>query len=216
MANAIKLGCDYCDRLAIRCKAAGNSELLISKAALMRRCTRTSRPSTGDSAVFALSGMRRHRAGDTDAARSQPIDDQAFQIFLRLHAYDRTELDRAVELNVINEKIRNAIESEGRVTRIGGLWWRFSPGGASGPGPEADGYARILSCTAARSRSDARRVKSKQTMTDRIGEDPIRRSRQRQCFQEEPNSWYAHPARSSSPRRFGDLSPPGASGASSC
>jgi hypothetical protein len=73
--------------------------------------------------------MRRHRAGDTDAARSQPIDDQAFQIFLRLHAYDRTELDRAVELNVINEKIRNAIESEGRVTRIGGLWWRFSPGG---------------------------------------------------------------------------------------
>jgi hypothetical protein len=29
-------------------------------------------------------------------------------------------------------------------------------------------------------------------MTDRIGEDPIRRSRQRQWFQEEPNSWYAH------------------------
>ena len=28
-------------------------------------------------------------------------------------------------------------------------------------------------------------------MTNRIGEDPIRRRRQRQCFQEEPNSWYA-------------------------
>ena len=28
-------------------------------------------------------------------------------------------------------------------------------------------------------------------MTDRIGEDPIRGSRQRQCFQEEPHSWYA-------------------------
>ena len=35
--------------------------------------------------------------GASDAARSQPVDDQAFQIFLRLHAYDKTELDSKVE-----------------------------------------------------------------------------------------------------------------------
>jgi predicted nucleotide-binding protein with TIR-like domain len=32
----------------------------------------------------------------------------------------------AAELRVINQKLRNAIESEGRVARIEGLWWQFS------------------------------------------------------------------------------------------
>ena len=36
---------------------------------------------------------------------------------------------------------------------------------------------------------DARRVKSNETMTDRIDGDPIRRSRQGQWLQEEPNYW---------------------------
>ena len=42
------------------------------------------------------------RLGPRDAPRSQPVDDQAFQIFLRQHTYDKTELDakmdRVVEL----------------------------------------------------------------------------------------------------------------------
>ena len=30
------------------------------------------------------------------------------------------------EIKVINQKIRKAIENEGRVTRIEGSWWQFS------------------------------------------------------------------------------------------
>jgi hypothetical protein len=29
-------------------------------------------------------------------------------------------------IKVVCEKIRNAIENEGRITRIEGLWWQFS------------------------------------------------------------------------------------------
>ena len=32
----------------------------------------------------------------------------------------------AAEMKLINQKLRNAIESEGRVARIEGLWWQFS------------------------------------------------------------------------------------------
>jgi hypothetical protein len=32
----------------------------------------------------------------------------------------------AAEMRVVNQKIRKAIESEGRVARIAGLWWQFS------------------------------------------------------------------------------------------
>ena len=43
-------------------------------------------------------------------------------------------------------------------------------------------------------------------MTDRIGEDPIRQGRQRQCLQEEPNSWYAHPERATATTELRGLS----------
>jgi len=36
------------------------------------------------------------------------------------------EATGAAEMRVINEKLRKAIESEGRVARIEGLWWQFS------------------------------------------------------------------------------------------
>jgi hypothetical protein len=36
------------------------------------------------------------------------------------------ELTTAAEMRVVNEKLRKAIESAGRVTRIEGLWWQFS------------------------------------------------------------------------------------------
>jgi len=37
--------------------------------------------------------------------------------------YDGTS---PAEMRVINQKLRNAIESEGRIARIDGLWWQFS------------------------------------------------------------------------------------------
>ena len=55
--------------------------------------------------------------------------------------------------------------------------------------------ARISSCRPARSRSDARRVKSNETMTDRIDRNAIRGNQQDQSLQEEPNYWQAHPVR---------------------
>jgi hypothetical protein len=36
------------------------------------------------------------------------------------------EATSAAEMRVVNQKLRNAIESEGRVARIEGLWWQFS------------------------------------------------------------------------------------------
>src|SRR4030095_7771857 len=64
-------------------------------------------------------------------------------------------------------------------------------GGVSVPGPEADVATRESQAAAPLEGHDERRVKSNETMTDRIGEDPIRRSGQRQVFQQEPNSWYS-------------------------
>ena len=32
----------------------------------------------------------------------------------------------AAEMRVVNQKLRKAIENEGRVARIEGLWWQFS------------------------------------------------------------------------------------------
>jgi predicted nucleotide-binding protein len=36
------------------------------------------------------------------------------------------EATTATEMRVINQKLRKAIENEGRVARIEGLWWQFS------------------------------------------------------------------------------------------
>jgi hypothetical protein len=36
------------------------------------------------------------------------------------------EATSAAEMRVVNQKLRNAIEGEGRVARIEGLWWQFS------------------------------------------------------------------------------------------
>jgi hypothetical protein len=36
------------------------------------------------------------------------------------------EATTAAEIGVINQKLRKAIENEGRITRIEGLWWQFS------------------------------------------------------------------------------------------
>src|SRR5262245_43684226 len=38
----------------------------------------------------------------------------------------RYESSTAAEMRVVKEKLRKAIENEGRITRIEGLWWQFS------------------------------------------------------------------------------------------
>jgi hypothetical protein len=47
------------------------------------------------------------------------------------------------EIKVINQKVRNAIESEGRVARIEGLWWQFSLTERSAKEPSALSLLRI-------------------------------------------------------------------------
>ena len=49
----------------------------------------------------------------------------------------------AAEMKVINQKLRNAIESEGRVARIVGLWWQFSLTERSSQEPSAVSLIRI-------------------------------------------------------------------------
>jgi hypothetical protein len=49
----------------------------------------------------------------------------------------------AAEMRVVNEKLRKAIESEGRVARIEGLWWQFSLTERSVREPSAVSLLRI-------------------------------------------------------------------------
>ena len=53
------------------------------------------------------------------------------------------EATSAVEMRVVNQKLRKAIESEGRVARIEGLWWQFSLTERSIPEPSAVSLLRI-------------------------------------------------------------------------
>src|SRR5437870_4479247 len=49
----------------------------------------------------------------------------------------------ATEMRVVNQKLRKAIESEGRVARIEGLWWQFSLTERSSREPSAVSLLRI-------------------------------------------------------------------------
>jgi hypothetical protein len=53
------------------------------------------------------------------------------------------ELTSAAEMRVVNQKIRKAIECEGRVGRIEGLWWQFSLTERSAREPSAVSLLRI-------------------------------------------------------------------------
>lgn len=53
------------------------------------------------------------------------------------------ELTSAAEMRVVNQKLRQAIESEGRVARIEGLWWQFSLTERSVREPSAVSLLRI-------------------------------------------------------------------------
>ena len=55
----------------------------------------------------------------------------------------RYEETNAAEMKVINQKLRKAIESEGRVARIEGLWWQFSLTERSAREPSAVSLLRI-------------------------------------------------------------------------
>src|SRR5687767_11698702 len=49
----------------------------------------------------------------------------------------------AADMRIVNQKLRKAIESEGRVARIEGLWWQFSLTERSAREPSALGLLRI-------------------------------------------------------------------------
>src|SRR5262245_56551364 len=49
----------------------------------------------------------------------------------------------AAEMRVVNEKLRKAIENEGRAVRIDGLWWQFSLTERSSDEPSAVSLLRI-------------------------------------------------------------------------
>ena len=49
----------------------------------------------------------------------------------------------AAEMRVVNEKLRKAIENEGRVARIEGLWWQFSLTERSSDEPSAVSLLRV-------------------------------------------------------------------------
>jgi predicted nucleotide-binding protein with TIR-like domain len=53
------------------------------------------------------------------------------------------EATTAAEMKVVNQKLRKAIESEGRVARIEGLWWQFSVTERNAREPSAVSLLRI-------------------------------------------------------------------------
>jgi hypothetical protein len=55
----------------------------------------------------------------------------------------RYEETTAAEMRVVNEKLRKAIETEGRAARIEGLWWQFSLTERSSEEPSAVSLLRI-------------------------------------------------------------------------
>jgi hypothetical protein len=55
----------------------------------------------------------------------------------------RYEATTAVEMRVVNQKLRKAIENEGRAARIEGLWWQFSLTERSSEEPSAVSLLRI-------------------------------------------------------------------------
>ena len=55
----------------------------------------------------------------------------------------RYEETTAAEMRVVNEKLRKAIENEGRAARIEGLWWQFSLTERSSEEPSAVSLLRI-------------------------------------------------------------------------
>jgi Predicted nucleotide-binding protein containing TIR-like domain len=55
----------------------------------------------------------------------------------------RYEATTATEMRMVNQKLRNAIENEGRVARIEGLWWQFSLTERTTPEPSAVSLLRV-------------------------------------------------------------------------
>src|SRR4030095_5673299 len=99
-------------------------------------------PSPRDNVVFeaglfgGVLGLRRTFILHASGAKL-PTD------LLRLTCVRYGEATNAAEVRTINQKIRKAIESEGRVARIEGLWWQFSLSARSAKEPSAVSLLRI-------------------------------------------------------------------------
>ena len=69
------------------------------------------------------------------------IEGADLQRLSRLHA--TRDATTATEVRAINQKLRKAIEDEGKVARIEGLWWQFSLTERSSKEPSAVSLLRI-------------------------------------------------------------------------
>ncbi|HEX9163520.1 MAG TPA: nucleotide-binding protein [Thermoanaerobaculia bacterium] len=104
--------------------------------------TQAGQASPRDNVVFeaglfgGVLGMRRTFILHADGAKL-PTD------LLGLTSIRYGEATTASEVKVINQKIRTAIENEGRLARIEGLWWQFSLTERSSREPSAVSLLRI-------------------------------------------------------------------------
>ena len=101
-------------------------------ARLLRETTSSSRP-----AFSAESSECAEPSSSMRTARSfRPISSAS-------RACGTTKRRAAAEMRVVNQKLRKAIENEGRVARIEGLWWQFSLTERSPREPSAVSLLRI-------------------------------------------------------------------------
>ena len=84
-------------------------------ARLLRETTWSSKP------VFSVAALGMRRTFILHASGSKLPSD-----LLGLTCVRYGEATTAAEMRVVNQKLRKAIENEGRVARIEGLWWQFS------------------------------------------------------------------------------------------
>jgi hypothetical protein len=77
------------------------------------------------------------------SGQASPRDNVVFETGLLGLTCVRYKESTAAELRVVNEKLRKAIEDEGRAARIDGLWWQFSLTERSAVEPSAVSLLRI-------------------------------------------------------------------------
>ena len=104
--------------------------------------TTSGRASPRDNVVFeaglfgGVLGMRRTFSLHAEGAKL-PTD------LLGLTSVRYSDASTAAEIKTLNQKLRKAIESEGRFARIEGLWWQFSQTERSAREPSAVSLLRI-------------------------------------------------------------------------
>jgi hypothetical protein len=77
-------------------------------------------------AVWRPSSLTRYINGRTASRKESSRPQLGLDDNKRVQGPIHDEATNPSEMRAINQKLRKAIESEGRVERIEGLWWQFS------------------------------------------------------------------------------------------